>query len=75
MQVFEMPIQFASAVQIAARWPQKDSSSSQPTEGTRLSGRIPRNATDAINAAGVPSSTRLRFRPKKNLPTRAQHRA
>ena len=74
MQVFGMPIQFASVAQIATRRPRKDSSSSQPTEGTRLSGRMPHGETGAINAVGVPSSTQLRFRPK-NLPTHAQQRA
>lgn len=72
MQVFGMPIQFASVAQIVTRRPQKNSSSPQPTEGTRPSGRMPRGATDA---ASVPSSTRLRlrFRPKKTCrPTRSK---
>lgn len=71
MQVFGMPIQFASVAQIVTRRPQKNSSSSQPTEGTRPSGRMPRGATDATDAGGVPSSTRLRFRPKKPADPRA----
>lgn len=74
MQVFGMPIQFASVAQIVTRRPQKNSSSPQPTEGTRPSGRMPRgatDATDATDAGGVPSSTRLRFRPKKPADSRA----
>ena len=68
MQVFGMPIQFASVAQIVTRRPQKNSSSSQPTEGTRPSGRMPRGATDATDAGGVPSSTSASTVPPQKKP-------